>query len=596
MTVPKVSIGMPVYNGEAFIREALDSLLAQTFTDFELIISDNASTDGTEAICREYAAKDARIRYVRQAENRGALVNFEFVLDAARSDLFMWAAYDDLWAADFLMDATTLLQEKDIDFVFPTFELRSIKLGMAKRNKNRSFGFISSSDRRWRVLNFLSVHFMSHSANIVYSLFRKKIIKKCCKIQDISNDGVLGAVIVGQGRGALSNSLFSKRYRFAWPGMLPSIDFSIFKSRDCNRDRIERTLMAIQAGREKLLGIFPEYGREINYIYDRYQPHKFDRFYRVCSIDKFFRIDFDMSSINFAKVSIGMPVYNGEAFIREALDSLLAQTFTDFELIISDNASTDGTEAICREYAAKDTRIRYVRQAENRGATANFRFVLDEAVGEYFMWAAADDVWSDNWIEVLLPLSVEHQCLAYGTVISIDERGEEIFNPASGRSFEFSGNKLLRRTKYFFAKPSHGKANPIYGLLPREKLENARFRILEDTHSGSDMLFLFDLLRFIEIKRPKEVVKLNKRIHAGCAAPPNNSGAGNKQNFLKAISIAFGSISEPFIAFSVFSKYAEPLEMFVFVLAIVPMSLRNLFVNYKIAFSRLFRKYTFARH
>lgn len=91
------------------------------------------------------------------------------------------------------------------------------------------------------------------------------------------------------------------------------------------------------------------------------------------------------------KVSIGMPVYNGEKSIREALDSLLAQTFTDFELIISDNASTDGTEAICREYVERDPRIRYVRQSENRGPIANFQFVLEEAVGEYFMWAAHDD-------------------------------------------------------------------------------------------------------------------------------------------------------------------------------------------------------------
>lgn len=98
-------------------------------------------------------------------------------------------------------------------------------------------------------------------------------------------------------------------------------------------------------------------------------------------------------------VSIGMPVYNGEPFIREAIDSLLAQNFTDFELIISDNASTDGTEAICLEYAAKDMRIQYVRQAKNLGALGNFQFVLDKSVGEYFMWAAADDVRSRNFLE-----------------------------------------------------------------------------------------------------------------------------------------------------------------------------------------------------
>jgi glycosyltransferase involved in cell wall biosynthesis len=95
-----------------------------------------------------------------------------------------------------------------------------------------------------------------------------------------------------------------------------------------------------------------------------------------------------------------MPVFNGEKHIQETLDSLLAQTFTDFELIISDNASLDRTEAICRKYAETDSRIRYIRQPENRGAAANFLYVLYESKGEYFMWAAADDVRSNDFLEV----------------------------------------------------------------------------------------------------------------------------------------------------------------------------------------------------
>lgn len=99
-------------------------------------------------------------------------------------------------------------------------------------------------------------------------------------------------------------------------------------------------------------------------------------------------------------VSVGVPVYNGASSLRAALDSLLAQTFSDFELIISDNASTDGTEAICREYAARDSRVRYVRQATNIGSAANFKYLLEQAHGEYFMWAAGDDRRSSDFIEV----------------------------------------------------------------------------------------------------------------------------------------------------------------------------------------------------
>lgn len=122
------------------------------------------------------------------------------------------------------------------------------------------------------------------------------------------------------------------------------------------------------------------------------------------------------------RVSIGMPVYNGEKYIRETLDSLLVQTFTDFELIISDNGSTDGTEAICRVYAERDSRIRYVRQRENRGMMFNYLFVLDEARGEFFMWASHDDIWSTNWLETMVQ-NAGAGVIAFGRMVDIHPDG-----------------------------------------------------------------------------------------------------------------------------------------------------------------------------
>ena len=95
---PPLTIGLPVYNGQNYLSESLDSLLAQTYTDFELIISDNASGDDTEAICRDYAARDDRIRYHRQNVNIGAAPNHNYLVQAARGRLFKWAAHDDLFA------------------------------------------------------------------------------------------------------------------------------------------------------------------------------------------------------------------------------------------------------------------------------------------------------------------------------------------------------------------------------------------------------------------------------------------------------------------------------------------------------------------
>jgi glycosyltransferase involved in cell wall biosynthesis len=93
-----------------------------------------------------------------------------------------------------------------------------------------------------------------------------------------------------------------------------------------------------------------------------------------------------------------LPVYNGERYLRRALDSLLAQDYSNFQLLISDNASTDLTREICEEFAARDTRIRLNVNDTNIGLVGNFQLVLERAPGKYFMWAAHDDVWTNTFI------------------------------------------------------------------------------------------------------------------------------------------------------------------------------------------------------
>jgi glycosyltransferase involved in cell wall biosynthesis len=106
---PRVTVGVPVFNGEAFLAETLDSLLKQTFTDFEIVISDNASTDRTEEICRDYAARDARVRYYRSDVNRGAAWNHNRVFELARGEYFKWNSADDLCAPEFLARCVIVL-------------------------------------------------------------------------------------------------------------------------------------------------------------------------------------------------------------------------------------------------------------------------------------------------------------------------------------------------------------------------------------------------------------------------------------------------------------------------------------------------------
>lgn len=122
---PKVSIGMPVYNAENYIEQAIQSILSQTFTDLELIISDNASSDRTQAICERHATEDKRVRYHRNSENIGANRNFNHVFTLARGEYFKWAAHDDVIAPDYL-EKCLLLLENDSTFVLAHSETKLI--------------------------------------------------------------------------------------------------------------------------------------------------------------------------------------------------------------------------------------------------------------------------------------------------------------------------------------------------------------------------------------------------------------------------------------------------------------------------------------
>ncbi|WP_115944529.1 glycosyltransferase family 2 protein [Amycolatopsis thermalba] len=108
---PRLSIGLPVYNGEEYLAESLEALLGQTYEDFELIISDNASTDGTADICRRFAKQDSRIRFIPLAKNIGAAPNHNFVFREARGELFKWASHDDLYGRDLLRRCVDALDE-----------------------------------------------------------------------------------------------------------------------------------------------------------------------------------------------------------------------------------------------------------------------------------------------------------------------------------------------------------------------------------------------------------------------------------------------------------------------------------------------------
>jgi glycosyltransferase involved in cell wall biosynthesis len=163
------------------------------------------------------------------------------------------------------------------------------------------------------------------------------------------------------------------------------------------------------------------------------------------------------------RVSIGLPVYNGERYIGETLDSLLAQTFRDFELIICDNASQDRTDQICRSYANTDTRVRYVRNATNLGAPRNYRRAFELSSGEYFRWANCDDLFSPESLARCVEVLDEQPSvvLTYPKTKLIDERGQVIREYDDG--LHLQSGRAIDRFKQVFT--NLGLVNVIYGLI-----------------------------------------------------------------------------------------------------------------------------------
>jgi len=184
-----------------------------------------------------------------------------------------------------------------------------------------------------------------------------------------------------------------------------------------------------------------------------------------------------------------MPLYNAERYVREALDALLAQDYANFELIISDNASTDATADICREYAARDGRIRYQRAESNMGAVWNFRRVFELSGGEYFMWAAFDDLRAPEYLSrcVAALESRPDAVMCCTGVRIIDEDGREVRESDFPLGIRMGGREVAQRVRaisrslYWY---------DFYGLMRRAVLASTR---LPQPSWGFDVILMLEM-------------------------------------------------------------------------------------------------------
>ena len=187
-------------------------------------------------------------------------------------------------------------------------------------------------------------------------------------------------------------------------------------------------------------------------------------------------------------VTIGLPVYNSETYLRQSVDSLLGQTYSNFILIISDNASTDSTADICLDYARKDSRIQYHRNDENIGLPRNFNRIAELTETPYLKWSTSDDYWGATFVEKALSV-MEHDpsiIVCYPKTTLIDDDGE---NP---RPYEdelhLMQNSPSRRFREFYKKI--GLVNATLGLIRMSMLKKTH---LYPSFVGSDISLLAEM-------------------------------------------------------------------------------------------------------
>ncbi len=206
-------------------------------------------------------------------------------------------------------------------------------------------------------------------------------------------------------------------------------------------------------------------------------------------------------------ISIAMPVYNGERFIAEAISSVLAQTYTNLELIITDNASTDGTQAICADFARKDPRVRYIRSPRNLGAAPNYNLGFEHARGDYLKWAAHDDRISPNFLEVAVAaLEADSTAsLAFARTICIDPDGNEVQGPDVDETPAITDSGA--GTRYLKAVHMGGTCFPIFGLFRMDMLKRST---LHRSYYGSDRALIAETALQGKLLRVEDAIFYNR--------------------------------------------------------------------------------------
>ncbi|RLB34962.1 MAG: hypothetical protein DRH12_17015, partial [Deltaproteobacteria bacterium] len=416
MTNKLVSIGLPVYNGEKFLRRAILSLLTQDYENIELVISDNASTDATPKICQEFA-RDPRVHYFRQKRDIGMGANFQFVLDKARGEYFMWACHDDEWSHNLISSLVAKLEsDPSLVLAFPKNRFVS-ESGQFEIDCSRLPQLTEKLPILQRLHNILWFEEGHQKGNAAFGLIRTNVAKRIgVPIVNIPAYGNFGGdqlflfALAFHGFFAyVPEATFTKMY-------FPNRDytpehilehfhemqgyFARYREIVLNSDlsELEKDLMLSSISARETVWYarltnaagYSDLEKKIKLIL-KYS----DQYGTQEKVPTEPQTDSDFSNI---LTSIIILNYNGKDHIKKCIDSIRRHTKTPYEIIVFDNASTDGS----RQYLRTQDDIILIESPMNIGCPPGRAKAMALAKGDYIVLLDNDTIVTPQWLTKLL--------------------------------------------------------------------------------------------------------------------------------------------------------------------------------------------------
>ena len=497
-----ISIIVPIYNVENYLKSCLDSVMSQTFKDFEVLMVNDGSTDNSATICQAYAECDSRFRYFEK-ENGGLSDARNYGLDRAQGSYITFLDADDFLFENYLEKLYQASRLSDSD----------ILIGGYCRFDGSDFYFYNDHFKSESLISFTSAQAiqvldsMLDVPFLTFSIACGKLFKR-----DLFNE-----LRFPYGKYAEDQFLIWKLYMKADKihvfnnasyvyRMNPSGLSSVFSLK--HLDYIDALEERIRATKD-LEGIdiqhsFNMYDYVLQRMLGQLEEHQFledaDKVREKLELAKRKDYPFLLEQKN-DLISIIVPIYNVEKYLRMCLDSIENQTYSNLEVLLIDDGSTDDSGKICQEYIARDSRFRYIKK-ENGGASDARNFGIDRASGEYLSFVDSDDWLAPTYVEDLYQVAKRTHAdtvVAHYTIYNEEDRHYHVHIWDDYYERTYTGKELvlelpsLELNGYIFITS--------WGILFNRRLfKHIRFpkgKVIEDSWTNYKLFFKSEHITYI---------------------------------------------------------------------------------------------------